>query len=233
MLLLSPAGSAQLLVVLVGIPGSGKSTFARKLMDGAPAGREWKRVSQDVLGSRGKCVSAAETALRRGAHVVIDRCNFDVSQRRHWLELDGGGGTASGGGGPADAADAADAPPSRRVCVFLPVPPGLARQRVLSRSRHEGGVDAATLGDAKCAGIVTRMQSDLRAPTAQEGFDLVLTLGGRDGTAATDAIRDEVLAQVWALAAAEVQPPAAPTAQGAVRAADELTERVDELRVDE
>lgn len=70
----------QLLVVLVGMPGSGKSTFAEELISQHP--ECWRRISQDVLGSRQRCIQRAKAALREGHHVLIDRCNFDESQRR-------------------------------------------------------------------------------------------------------------------------------------------------------
>jgi hypothetical protein len=38
-----------------------------------------------VLGSRGKCLAAAEAAMLRGCSVVIDRCNFDAEQRGTWV----------------------------------------------------------------------------------------------------------------------------------------------------
>ena len=60
------SGTVPLLLVLVGIPGSGKSTFVQELLSGSPTGAEcaeWSRVSQDVLGSRGRCVRAAQVGL--------------------------------------------------------------------------------------------------------------------------------------------------------------------------
>src|ERR1700749_4596942 len=55
------------LVVLVGYPSMGKSTLYRKHF--APAGYE--HISQDVLGSRPKCIKATEEALSRGKRCVI------------------------------------------------------------------------------------------------------------------------------------------------------------------
>jgi adenylate kinase family enzyme len=45
------------MLVLVGLPGSGKSTFATKL---AATKQEWKRVNQDDLGSRPACEHATK-----------------------------------------------------------------------------------------------------------------------------------------------------------------------------
>lgn len=43
------------------------------------------RVSQDKLGSRKRCEKLAMDSLRHGRDIVIDRCNFDVGQRRTWI----------------------------------------------------------------------------------------------------------------------------------------------------
>ena len=160
------APNAQLLLVLVGIPGSGKSTFASSLLSSplllksaAAATRPWRRVSQDVLGSRGKCIRAATRALSAGEHVLIDRCNFDREQRAHWLGLQ------------------AEQPPSHRVAVYLPVPPAEARRRVLTRGAHEGGVDANSMGEDKISQIVRRMHGSLTLPAADEGFDEIYVVG--------------------------------------------------------
>ncbi len=64
--------------------GSGKSTFARALVDHYP---NWRRCKQDELGDRHAVLFAARTALLAGQNVVIDRTNIDAKQRRTWLEL--------------------------------------------------------------------------------------------------------------------------------------------------
>ena len=174
-----PAQAAQLLVVLVGIPGSGKSTVAQALIDQAPAERPWQRVSQDVLGSRGRCISVAQRALQEGKHVLIDRCNFDEAQRAHWLGLSG--------------------PHTHRLAIFLDVPHEEACRRVLERSSHEGGVDAESMSRTKLRSIVGFMQESLSPPRLEEGFEEVLMAGEREDTR-------RALAHVQALAV-EMPPP--------------------------
>lgn len=183
--------SPLLLVVLVGIPGSGKSTLANALVSTAPqppAGRRWCRVSQDVLGNRRKCIAVAERALGNGEHVLVDRCNFDQTQRAHWLGLRG----------PR---------PDLKLAVYLPVPPAEARRRVLNRGAHEGGVDTLSMSDQKIAGIVARMQDDLRPPSTAEGFDEVLRLSAEESNGLSHtAIVDRVLALAGGTSASAQRP---------------------------
>ena len=170
--------SAQLLVVLIGIPGSGKSTLANALLAASrakPTPRPWRRVSQDVLGSRGRCINAAKRALEAGENVLIDRCNFDAPQRAHWLGL-------------SEYADA----DLQRIAVFLPISRAEARSRILARGVHEGGVDAESMDEEKIAKIIARMHGSLRLPEPEEGFDEVLRASGRDELKA-------ILRKLWSM----------------------------------
>ncbi|KAA8491553.1 Transcription factor [Porphyridium purpureum] len=90
-------------IMLVGLPGSGKSTFVSALLEAAagghaepaghgPEGRspgtaEWVRISQDALGSRHNCEREALLALQEGKHCIIDRCNLNEKQRSPWIAL--------------------------------------------------------------------------------------------------------------------------------------------------
>ncbi len=94
-------------LVLVGLPASGKTTLARALQG---AGWAWVNQAraglvrgpraqaqgadarqarpQDSLGSRGACEEACAEALAAQRRcVVVDRCNFDAAQRATWLLL--------------------------------------------------------------------------------------------------------------------------------------------------
>lgn len=42
---------------------------------------------QDTLGSKRACEDAYVHALAAGREVVVDRCNFDISQRSTWVRL--------------------------------------------------------------------------------------------------------------------------------------------------
>ncbi|KAH9849025.1 P-loop containing nucleoside triphosphate hydrolase protein [Lenzites betulinus] len=78
-----PAG-IQLVLILVGLIGSGKSTFAQALEQYFP---EICRCSQDDLGNRRSVEELARRSLARGLSVCIDRTNFDESQRATWINI--------------------------------------------------------------------------------------------------------------------------------------------------
>ena len=83
---------ARAVLVMVGIPGAGKSTFVEQLIASCGAVC-WSRFCQDELGNRDKVLQAARKALRGdavnpgGVSVVIDRTDFDAAQRAHWVQL--------------------------------------------------------------------------------------------------------------------------------------------------
>ncbi|KAJ3088968.1 hypothetical protein HK100_007899 [Physocladia obscura] len=74
-------------IVLCGLPGSGKSWFTETLLRESS---KWVSVSQDDLGSKSACENLASTLSKRldsGTCVVIDRCNPTVEERGEWLKL--------------------------------------------------------------------------------------------------------------------------------------------------
>ncbi|KAF9200534.1 hypothetical protein BGZ49_009213 [Haplosporangium sp. Z 27] len=78
------ASAVQKVLILVGPPGSGKSTFAKALTKFFP---NFVRVNQDDLGDRAACEDFAISALNNKQSVVIDRCNFDQDQRKVWIGI--------------------------------------------------------------------------------------------------------------------------------------------------
>ncbi|KAF2078327.1 hypothetical protein CYY_000311 [Polysphondylium violaceum] len=71
------------LVIFVGWPASGKSTFARKYF--VPAG--YAHVNQDTLGSKAKCLKAAAESLSKKQSTVIDNTNPQASTRAEYIEI--------------------------------------------------------------------------------------------------------------------------------------------------
>ncbi|KAI0781271.1 PNK3P-domain-containing protein [Trametes elegans] len=80
---LLPAPSAPEIVLFVGYPALGKSSFFRAHF--APAG--YVHVNQDTLKTRDKCVKATEQALKDGQSVVVDNTNRDKSTRKYYTIL--------------------------------------------------------------------------------------------------------------------------------------------------
>ncbi|KAA6385323.1 MAG: putative Bifunctional polynucleotide phosphatase/kinase [Streblomastix strix] len=72
----------QELVVLVGSPASGKSTFTKKYF--IPCG--YIHVNRDTLGDIKKCISACDTGLRSGKSVVIDNTNPKSEDRKTFIQ---------------------------------------------------------------------------------------------------------------------------------------------------
>lgn len=158
---------SHIVVVIVGIPGSGKSNLAHAIINDAATStvpRRWRRISQDVLGSCRDCVSAAQDALHSGEHPLIDRCNFDAKQRAHWIRL-------------------TQDPHTYRVAIWLDIPLKEALDRVCRRPPHEGGVDSNSKSLEDLRMIVSRMRHSLRPPSLREGFDEVHRCWFRDPNA--------------------------------------------------
>ncbi|KAL4065401.1 polynucleotide kinase 3 phosphatase-domain-containing protein [Scleroderma yunnanense] len=78
-----PDPPTQELVIFTGYPCLGKSSFYRRHF--SPAG--YVHINQDTLGSRQKCMKAAEEALKTKKSVVVDNTNRDASTRKYYLDL--------------------------------------------------------------------------------------------------------------------------------------------------
>ena len=76
------------MLLLVGLPGAGKSTVAKELVGrGTCAGLDVTRVCQDVLKKREACIRAAHNVVRAGGLAVVDRTHYDGEQRGHFVKL--------------------------------------------------------------------------------------------------------------------------------------------------
>ncbi|EFJ51495.1 hypothetical protein VOLCADRAFT_120448 [Volvox carteri f. nagariensis] len=146
------------LLLLAGLPGSGKSTFSRELLAASPVA--WVHVNQDAIrdgkpGTREQCIAAVRTALGEGACCVVDRCHQDGAQRASMRAVAAECGLAV-------------------HCVALQLPEGLCAKRVSDRTGHPGGLQ----GDGSKK-VVFMMAGQMKKnsnwpPALSEGFASVM-----------------------------------------------------------
>ncbi|KAJ7281888.1 P-loop containing nucleoside triphosphate hydrolase protein [Mycena rebaudengoi] len=146
----SVSGGRLVVLILVGLIGSGKSTFAQALEDNMP---EFKRCNQDDLGDRRQVENLARASLRTGSSVVIDRTNFDSSQRAHWIKI------------------AREFPGTLIWVIVFDTPKDVCATRLQTRTEHP------TIKDPQDAlFILERFSSQYRAPHESEGYDRIIYL---------------------------------------------------------
>lgn len=74
--------SVQEMVILVGYPASGKSSFANFFEQNG-----YKIICQDILKTKPKCKKACVEFLKEGHSVVIDSTNPDIESRKFYTQL--------------------------------------------------------------------------------------------------------------------------------------------------
>lgn len=141
-----------IMVILVGLPASGKSTFCQKVLEGAR--RPWTRICQDIIsngkrGSKSQCLKCASDALNKGESVIIDRCNLKKEQWFEFVELAG--------------------PQTEVHAVVLDLPTKLCISRAVKRTEHEGGLQGG-----RAASAINQMVQTKKPPTLSEGFSRIM-----------------------------------------------------------
>ncbi|KDP22862.1 hypothetical protein JCGZ_00449 [Jatropha curcas] len=151
-----PQGAAEkgkpIVVILVGAPGSGKSTFCDHVI--RASSRLWARICQDTInngksGTKPQCLKSAASALKEGKSVFIDRCNLDKEQRADFVKL---------GGSEIDV-----------HAVVLDLPAQLCISRSVKRTAHEGNLQGG-----KAAAVVNKMLQKKELPKLSEGFSRIM-----------------------------------------------------------
>ena len=142
-------GASQLILVLVGRPGSGKSLFANAFQN---LPRKWTVVNQDILKTRGKCEKLTRAALKTNQSVVVDRTNIDQTQRLHWITIAN----------------------ERSHCkvVVLDFGQDMSKEQLLQNIQTREGHETLQ-GGRQAKMIVTMMTNKYRRPSYQEGIDMI------------------------------------------------------------
>jgi len=183
MLLTSPLRKELLpsFVMLVGLPGAGKSTFAEALQRSNP--KEWQLLSSDAIGPRSAVEEALSNAMRphktgksapQSRRVILDRCNVTVDERRQMLAV---------AFEPSNAVAVYFKSASIETCV----------SRVAARTDHP------SIGYGRGRYAVKSMYQVLTPPSTAEGFSKVISLSTFDDVA--------TLLHDWGAAAPCVPPP--------------------------
>ncbi|XP_019058413.1 PREDICTED: transcription factor bHLH140 [Tarenaya hassleriana] len=138
-------------VMLVGAPGSGKSTFCDTVMRSSR--RPWVRVCQDTInngkaGTKAQCLKMAINALKESNSIFIDRCNLDRDQRSEFVKL---------GGAEVEV-----------HAVVLDLPAQVCISRSVKRTGHEGNLQGG-----RAAAVVNRMLQSKELPKLSEGFSRI------------------------------------------------------------
>ena len=154
------------MVVLCGLPGSGKSTFARSLEASHP--NKFVRINQDELKSRQKCERKVRQILRRTTTSpssvsasssstqlrcpIIDRCNFDAHQRSTWYRL-------AEEGGAVDTSTNDNHPTIPVDVVVFDIPYDECLRRCQNRKGHE-----TIKSPHQAAGVLQQLRTQWRPP---------------------------------------------------------------------
>lgn len=163
----------QIVVVLVGLPGCGKSTFARQVVSTAPHG-VWCIACQDVEGDRKKVERLVKDALEGkadgtiGGRVIVDRCNFNLTQRKHWVDI---------ARQHRLQLDVASGQELLLLCVVLP---NASDVEFCSSRATVRGNDGVHPDDQDWAFIGRSMASQWSEPSAAEGFDAMFWCSSQD-----------------------------------------------------
>jgi shikimate kinase len=129
-------------IMLMGLPGSGKSTFSQRLSHALSRDSPTVIANQDDLG-RKQCIQAASSASRR-TRVILDRCNLLEAERKEWWNC------------------MHTPPPGEVTLVYFSADADTCIQRVQQRTNH------ATIAHGKGALLVQQLSRRMESPTEYE-----------------------------------------------------------------
>ncbi|KAJ3551932.1 hypothetical protein NM688_g4426 [Phlebia brevispora] len=140
----------QIILILVGLVGSGKSTFATALQRYRP---EFLRCNQDELGNRRRVEELARSQLQRGGSVCIDRTNVDAGQRSTWIRM------------------GREFPRTSTWVLHFDTPYEICVERLRTRVGHPT-ISSPEQGVA----VLRRFSADFQPPSPYEGYNKLLQL---------------------------------------------------------
>uniref|UniRef100_A0A7S3JWM0 Uncharacterized protein n=1 Tax=Aureoumbra lagunensis TaxID=44058 RepID=A0A7S3JWM0_9STRA len=149
-----PTGHKQsVIVVPVGLPGSGKSTYFFNILTKLPFVH---RYCQDVLGNIDIVKANVLQCVRAPGNLIyVDRTNFDRKQRKHWIDI-------------------AHSNSALVVALIFSTDISTCITRASNRSQHEGGLDSRN--PEKCSQVIHKFAKICTPVSADEGFDKIFTL---------------------------------------------------------
>lgn len=136
------------MIILMGLPGCGKSTFSKALEKVG-----WVRVNQDEMKKRIVCERITDSSFKKNKSVIVDRCNFDYEQRHHFIKIANKYGI------------------NDIQCIWLDIPSEICKKRVFDREGHptipkgESGME-----------IIDKFKKNLIKPHKFEGFREIVIL---------------------------------------------------------
>ncbi|MCO5613655.1 hypothetical protein L7F22_067933 [Adiantum nelumboides] len=131
------------LIVCCGLPGSGKSHFAKLLQDGL----DFAVISQDDVGGKEACFAEMGNAVKARKKIVVDRCNPTAQSRREFLTMAWR--------------------PKSALCVYFHYDTALCVQRADNRTNHP------TIRQGRADRIVSSFDKTFVAQSGKEGFSCV------------------------------------------------------------
>lgn len=147
------------ILLLIGLPGSGKSTYISKLKKKhivvsndayvEKKAKQWKVNYKEAFdrSDRDETVSstfrAFDKAIKKGSNVIVDNTNMNKKERSYFLE---------------------NAPPDyKKVAIIFDVSPKELEKRLKSREKE--------VGKQIPLEVLERMRKKYEKPTEREGFD--------------------------------------------------------------
>jgi atypical dual specificity phosphatase len=134
-------------IMLVGLPGAGKTTFTELFMTN---GMDIKVANQDMMG-RSACEGSLLKFIKDSDITILDRVNSTKKDRKLWIEN-------------------ASLSPKKCLCIYLSTPKFICLDRVKARINHP------TIKKGGGQKIINGIDNKFEIPTIDEGFSNVIIL---------------------------------------------------------